>query len=696
MIEPSAILPALATVLGTAAVTTVLCQRLHLPVVLGYLLAGILVGPSLALPSVSEREIVATLAEIGVILLMFSLGLEFSLKKLTNVGLRAVATATIETSAMLAIGYNLGLFWGWEPKASFVMGCILAISSTTIVAKTFEEHAVAANLREAVIGVLVVEDLIAIGLLTVLTTMAGGSEVSWTVLAQTGGRLAIFLATLLSLGLLLVPRMMRYVVRLRREETTIVASVGLCFAIATLAHAFGYSVALGAFLAGSLVSESGQGKLIERRVRPVRDIFAAIFFVSVGMLIDPGLLGQQWHWIILVLVLVLIGKTLGVTTGALVSGHSLRTSAQMGFTLAQNGEFSLIIAGLGVGLGIIPTWITPVVVAVVALTTLSTPILTRVAEPAAMWIEGKLPRPLQNLVLLYATWMEGLAAPASVGPNLRMRRLLRLLFIDALALTLLIVASDLGQPAIIEWAASQGNFDFPLHFVRWLLTGLTLVLALPFVVGLMRIARGLGVELARRALPLGGEGATDLADAPRRAMVLILQFTVLLVVCLPLVALVQPFVPAGSMLFVVVALVVGLAPALWKSATNLQGHVRAGSEVVAEVLLSHSRVASKESAHEAGDTLKKILPGLGDPEIYVVPQQSPIDGKSIGELQLRGRSGASILALVRGSESHVAPGAAEVLRCGDCIALVGTREAIASAKLILAGDATVNERRTRS
>jgi CPA2 family monovalent cation:H+ antiporter-2 len=284
----------LAVVLCVAAVTTVVFQRLRQPVVFGYLLAGMIVGPHIPIPLVADEAIVETLSELGVILLLFSLGLEFSLRKLLRIGPTAGLVAVAQSSGMVWIGYVLGQLLGWTTLESVFAGAVIAISSTTIIAKAFEEQRVKGRFTEIVFGVLIIEDLIGIFLIAILTTVATGTAVSASSLAVTGARLATFLAGLIGVGLLVVPRTIRAVVRMNRPETTLVASIGICFAAALLALSFGYSVALGAFIAGSLVAESGEEKVVEHLVQPVRDVFAAIFFVSVGVLIDPAIVAQHW------------------------------------------------------------------------------------------------------------------------------------------------------------------------------------------------------------------------------------------------------------------------------------------------------------------------------------------------------------------------------------------------------------------
>jgi CPA2 family monovalent cation:H+ antiporter-2 len=347
------LLEALAVVLGVAAVTTVLFQRLRLPVVLGYVLAGLLVGPNLALAFVADPEVVRTLSELGVILLMVALGLDLSLRKLIAVAPTAGLTAVVEVNLMLLLGYAAARALGWSPIECLFAGGVVAISSTTIVARAFDEQGIRGPQRDLVIGILLAEDVAAVALMATLTAVASGAGLSAGQLAATVGKLAAFLVALVAIGIAIVPRLVRAVVRLDRPETTLVVSIGLCFAAALLARAAGYSTALGAFVAGVLVSESGQAHKVEPLVLPVRDVFAAVFFVSVGMELDPRVVAGHLPAVIVLTLVVLIGKVAGVAAGAFVTGNGVNRSVRAGLSLAQIGEFSFILAGLGIQFGLL-------------------------------------------------------------------------------------------------------------------------------------------------------------------------------------------------------------------------------------------------------------------------------------------------------------------------------------------------------
>ena len=681
-------LVALTTVLGVAAVTTVVFQRLRQPVVLGYILAGFIVGPNVPIPLVADREIVQTLSELGVILLMFSLGLEFSLGKLVQLAPTAGLTALLQSSLMVWLGFIVGRVSGWSTVESLFAGAIIAISSTTIIAKAFDEQGIRGPLRELVVGVLIVEDLVAILLMATLTAIASGTGLSAAEMAATTGRLALFLFALVAVGLLVVPRAVRAINRLGRPETTLVASVGFCFGVSLLAYEFGYSVALGAFIAGSLVAESGEAHTIEHLVRPVRDMFAAIFFVSVGVLIDPKLIAEHWGAIAVLTSVVIVGKVVGVSVGAFLTGNGVRTSVQAGMSLAQIGEFSFIIAGLALSLGAAGQFLYPVAVAVSALTTLTTPWLIRASGPVASWIDRKLPGRVQTFAALYGSWVERLRSERKSTPGSAIRRLVFLLVLDVALLGVLAIVTSLAMERLAEFLEKEVHLSATL--ARIVIVGVSVALAVPLTTGVVRVSRSLGIAIAEAALPAPAQGKADFAVAPRRALVVTLQLAILLLTGLPLLAVTQPVLGGayGAVLFAVPLVALGIA--FWRGAANLHGHVRAGAQVIVEALMTQARKGgavrpafAPAGPIEALNQVNAIFPGLGEPTPVRLDEQSTAVGRSLSELNLRGLTGATVLAITRGEEGFLIPTAHDVLQAGDVLALAGTHDAIEAARELL-------------
>jgi len=674
----------LAVVLCTAAVVTLVFHRLRQPVVFGYLLAGLLVGPNFpAFPVLASEEIVHTLSELGVILLLFSLGLEFSLRKLIRLGPTAGLIALSQSSIMVWLGYLAGQAFGWTVLESVYAGAAIAISSTTIIIKAFAEQQARGRFVDIAFGVLIFEDLIAIFLITILTAVSVGGGVSTAELATTAARIGIFLIGLIGIGLLIVPRLIRYVVAQHRPEIVTVTCMGICFACALLALAMGYSVALGAFIAGALVAESGDEEAVAPLIDPIRDMFAAIFFVSVGMLIDPALLVENWLEVLVFTVVVILGKVVSVSLSSFLTGFGIRTSIQTGMSLAQIGEFAFIIAALGLQTGATREFLYPILVAVSALTTLTTPVLIRSSDAVAKYVDRKLPKPLQTFAALYGSWVERMRPSKRAGraPARAPVHLVRLLLIDALLLALLVIGVSLELDRLSRLLASATGLSEEV--TRLVVIAAGGLVALPLGIGIVRTARRLGLELALRALPPGENGKLDLAATPRRALVVTLQLAILILVGVPLIAITQPFLPPFRGAAVLAILLALLAVTFWRSAAELHGHARAGAQVIVSALAQ--QMASEEEARgrRALNHVREMLPGLGEPVPVRIEPDSPAVDKSLAELNLRGLTGATVLAILRNGQELLLPRGKDVLNAGDILALAGSVEAIAAAKRLL-------------
>ncbi|MDQ3673547.1 MAG: cation:proton antiporter [Gemmatimonadota bacterium] len=675
----------LAIVLCVAAVATVVFQRLHQPVVFGYLLAGMIIGPHIPVPLVADPATVQALSELGVILLMFSLGLEFTFRKLVKVSHQAGPVALFQCTVMISVGYLVGKLLGFTTMESIFTGAMIAISSTTIIVKAFQEQKVKGRVAELVFGILIIEDLIAIFLLAILTTITRSGTISPGDLGVTAIRLAMFLVGLIGIGLLVVPRTIRLVHRLGQPETTLIASIGICFAAALLALSFGYSVALGAFIAGSLVAESGHESEIEKLVSPVRDVFAAIFFVSVGMIFDPQAVVDHWVAVLALTVAVILGNMLAVTTAAFLVGLGRRTSMKAGMSLAQIGEFSFIIAGVGVASGTIGSFIYPVGIAVAAITTLTTPLMIRLSNRAAESIDHWLPGPLQTIAALYASWIERVRnAPRAPTGRSATNRVIRVITLDAVLLIAVVIGANLEIERLTSVVGEiTGLSEGRVRLLVALAGGLIIV---PLMFGIITSARALGRVLASRAFPMAQPGKVDPADAPRRAMVIVVQIAVVIAVGIPVVAITQPFLPAHQGAAVLAILTLILFLALWRNASNLQGHARAGAQIIASAL--SQQMASTEGASDVANTrlemANTMVPGLGEPVAIRVESDSLAAGRSLASLNLRGATGATVLAIRRGAEQIPNPLGREVIYAGDLLAVAGERDALAVAKGVLA------------
>jgi CPA2 family monovalent cation:H+ antiporter-2 len=662
-------------VLGTAAVVTAVFQALRLPVALGYILAGMLIGPHVPVPLVADPALVGVLSELGVILLLFSIGLELRLGTLKTVGGAAAITAVIEVGTMVTIGYLVAIGLGWSSTEALFAGACVGISSTMLVARAFEDHKVDADLSRLVFAILVFEDLVAIVLLAVLTGVASGAEMSANGVATTIARLAGFLAVTLVGGLLVVPRLIRLVARLNKPETLLIAALATCFGLATLADAAGYSVALGAFIAGMLVAESGRGHEIGESVRPFRDVFAAVFFVSVGMTIVPADLAANWLPIIVLAVVVALGKPLAVGVGAFLAGAGLRPSIRAGLSLAQIGELSFVMASIGIAGGVLRPEALPVVVGVGGLTACLTPGLVPRSARLADRIAHSLPRRVATYVSLYDGWLSRLRTGAKRSTlGRRIRRPLIVLVVDAVAVATIAIGASGTHDRLVAWLSHRTGIPPDVALGLWI--GAAACAAALFLVGVIRRAAVLAQILAVEIIPR--QGALDLGRAPRRALVITFEVAIALAVGAPLAAVTQPFVPGGAL--VVLLALVALTIAARRSIVDLDGHLRAGSELIVEVL---GRQASKHEAPASIVGVGDLMPGMSDVAAVTLPENSAAVGRSLADLDLRARTGATVLAIRRGEVGLPAPSPKEPLRSGDVLALAGSDAELAAAREVL-------------
>lgn len=399
----STLLRDLAVVMATAAVTTLIFHRLKQPVVIGYIIAGLLIGPyTPPFALVSDLHSIHTMAELGLVLLMFSLGLEFNLPKIRKVGISAGLAALMEVMGMLVIGFLAGQAFGWNRMDSVFLGAILCISSTTIIVKVFMDYKmVQEKFAQVVFGILILEDIVAVIILSVLSGLGvqGGPHASGILVSIF--KIGLFVILFLLTGLLAVPRFVHWVAQVHTKEMLGVVTLGLCFTGALVASYFKLSIALGAFLMGAVIAASREAGQVEEWIHPVRDMFSAIFFVSAGLLIQPRLLLDYWVPILIITIVTVVGKALSGAVGSFLVGYDLKTSARVGMSMAQIGEFSFVIATLGVSLNVTSDFLYPLAVAVSSLTTFATPYLIRNSDRLVDKLLAKAPPRVQAALRRY-------------------------------------------------------------------------------------------------------------------------------------------------------------------------------------------------------------------------------------------------------------------------------------------------------
>ena len=384
----------LALILISASLMTLLFKKLKQPLVLGYVVAGFLASPHLSFtPSVMDTANIQTWADIGVIFLLFALGLEFSFKKIVKVGGPAIIAACTIIFCMILVGVAVGTSFGWKRMDCIFLGGMIAMSSTTIIYKAFDDLGILKKqFTGLVLSVLILEDILAIVLMVMLSTMAVSNNFEGTEMLESVAKLLFFLILWFVVGIYLIPELLKRCRKLMSDETMLIVSLGLCFGMVVIAAHTGFSAAFGAFIMGSILAETLEAEHIEQLVKPVKDLFGAIFFVSVGMMVDPGMIVEYAIPILVITLAVIVGQSLFGTLDVLLSGQPLKTAMQCGFSLTQIGEFAFIIASLGVSLNVTSHFLYPIVVAVSVITTFLTPYMIRLAEPASNFVDAHMPK----------------------------------------------------------------------------------------------------------------------------------------------------------------------------------------------------------------------------------------------------------------------------------------------------------------
>lgn len=442
----------LALILILGAVVTVLFKWLKQPVVLGYIVAGFLASPHFEyLPSVTIEENIEFWAQIGIVVLLFSLGLEFSFKKLLNVGGSAVVTALIIVMGMMAGGFAIGHFLGFSNINSLFLGGMLSMSSTTIIIKAFTDM----NLRQKkfasmVFAVLIVEDLFAVLMMVILSSIAVNNSVEGGEMLYSVGKLVFFLVMWFLVGVFVLPSLFNATRRFLNSETLLVVSMGLCLGMAVFSVYCGFSLALGAFVMGSILAGTSMAERIEKVVAPVKDLFGAVFFISVGMMVNPTIIVEYISPILILSAVVVVGMIFFGTFGMLVTGQSLRVAMQSGFSLTQIGEFAFIIASLGLSLGVLNPTIYPIVVAVSVLTTFTTPYFIKMSNPVCDFVERHLPRRLHFLIDRYAQDATSESATKELWVSLFKRYLWRVMLYSIILIAISLISLKMVLPWLME------------------------------------------------------------------------------------------------------------------------------------------------------------------------------------------------------------------------------------------------------
>lgn len=552
----------LAVIMLVAGVVTILFHRLKQPVVLGYIVAGFIIGPHTPpFGLIHDEDTIKTLAELGVIFLMFCLGLEFSLRKLFKVGATAFIAAFLEIILMIWIGYEIGRWFDWNTMDSLFLGAILAISSTTIIVKALNDLKMKnQRFAQLIFGVLIVEDILGIGIIALLSSIAVSGTVSSGEVFSTVGKLSLFMIVALVIGILLVPRLLAYVAKFESNEMLLITVLGLCFGFCLLVVKLEYSMVLGAFLIGAIMAESRQLIKIERLIEPVRDMFSAIFFVAIGLMIDPQILLQYAWPIAVITVAVVLGKMLSCGLGAFIAGNDGRTSLRVGMGLSQIGEFSFIIAALGMTLQVTSDFLYPVAVAVSAITTLLTPYLIRGADPLSLKIAAVMPKRLSRVFGMYGEWLRSIQ-PQGEGAMLAsmIRKIILQVGVNLALVVAIFFAGSFFAARIGGYL--EGWISDP-SWQKALIWGGALLLSLPFLIAAYRKLKALSMLLAEMSVK--PEMAGRHTQRVRRVIAELIPILSLLVIFLLLAALSASILSTNKLLVLIAVVTAAVAAVLWR------------------------------------------------------------------------------------------------------------------------------------
>ncbi|SOE69145.1 transporter, CPA2 family [Burkholderia sp. D7] len=552
----------LAVIMAIAGVVTVLFHRLKQPVVLGYIAAGVIIGPyTPPFQLIHDEATIQTLGELGVVFLMFSLGLEFSLKKLFKVGATAFVAAASEIVLMIWIGYEIGQWFGWNAMDSLFLGAMLAISSTTIIVKALSELGMKGEpFAQLIFGILIVEDILAIAMLVLLSGIAQTGSVSAGVAFITLGKLLLFMTVSMVVGILIVPRALDYVAKAKSDEMLLVTVLGFCFGFCLLVVKLDYSIALGAFLIGAIMAESRNLQRIEHLIAPVRDMFSAIFFVTIGLMLNPAVLVDYWWPIAVITVAVVAGKIVSCGLGTFLAGRDGRTSMRVGMSVAQIGEFSFIIASLGLSLKVTSSFLYPIAVTVSALTTLFTPYLIKAADPITHHIARSMPVPVANTFGLYSQWLASLS-PDTGGPTLfsMTRRIVVQIAVNLALVAAIFLAASYTAPFATEYLSRWLPTNDAQRVALW---SVALLVSMPFLVAVYRKLGSLALMLAEVSVQpaKAGRFTRALRSAISGLIPILAMFGVFLLVTVLSGGILPPF---GLMIAVLVCAAL-LLTVLWR------------------------------------------------------------------------------------------------------------------------------------
>ena len=651
----------LALILISAGVFTIISKALKQPLILGYIVAGFLVGPHMGLfPTVTSTAEVKEWSDIGIIFLLFALGLEFSFKKLLKVGSSALITAMTQCVGMFILGFLVGEAIGWSNMESIFLGGMLSMSSTTIIIKAYDDLGYKDRpFAPLVFGALVFEDLIAVVLMVLLSTMAVSNKFAGGEMLMGLAKLVFFLILWFLIGIYMIPTILKKAHKYLNDEILLLVSLGLCFVMVSLASLAGFSEALGAFVMGSILAETLESEHIMDLTKGIKDLFGAIFFVSVGMMVDPHVIAEHWGTILILTITVMLGILFCSTSGAVLAGQGLDNAVHAGFSLAQLGEFSFIIAGLGVSLGVMRDFIYPVIITVSVITTFTTPYMIKAGTPAYEYLLKKLPEQFVAKINSFSSQERNNTAAAQN----EWKRLIKQLALRVLLYGVILIAIDLGSHLFLDKVIIS-RLDGLSPFVRNLISVVvTLVVMSPFLVGIAIS----GEEINRSSIKL----------------IKARQANVWPVISL---ALLRILIAMG---FVLSVIATHFNLAFWTFLLILISGVAfffIGRRSISKFTIVEDRfMANLNEKEQQQRRMAPVTSKVSDKmsrynvktDMLTISPDSLYAGKQLRDLPFRHKSGVNIVKIVRGSRTIMIPTGTEMVFPYDKLLAVGTKEQLA-------------------
>ena len=667
MSEEMNIVRDLAVILISAGVFTIISKALKQPLIIGYILAGFLIGPNISFfPGISSEATVHQWSEIGIIFLMFGLGLEFSFKKLLKVGGSAIVTAAVKFIGVFLIGFVTAQALSWSFMESVFLGGLLSMSSTMVVLKSYDDLGLKNKPYAGVVfGTLVVEDLIAILLMVLLSTMAVSQSFAGKELIMNIAKLVFFLILWFLVGIYVIPTLLKKAKEYLNDEILLIVSIGLCFGMVALATSVGFSSALGAFVMGSILAETSESEHIDHIVEPIKNLFGAIFFVSVGMMVAPSVIAEHWAMILLLSVIVIISHIIFAGAGIILTGNGLDNAVHTGFSLAQLGEFGFIIAGVGCTLGVMRDFIYPVIIAVSVITTFTTPFMIKLADPCYNLLNKRLP----------AKWIDRLAQMNDSGKQTaaehnEWKTLLNAYFTRIVLYGVILIAIYIGSKLYLRPAVEKFSPELSVTIHKVIEVGITLAAMLPFLFGL-------GVHsgsISKSAPKLLKEKPSNIW--PLMGLIFARSF---LAVGIVLAVLSSYFHLAGW-----TVLAIFFAGIIFILFARRSIHKYSALEMRFLSNFNEKEENERRSKPVASSVSQKLADYDVHTETLTLSQNSTYAGKALKDIPFRAETGANIIKITRGSMNMIVPSGDVSLFPGDQMLAVGTSAQLESLRNMMA------------